>query len=201
MPSGFPSLDRVLGGGWPVGVLTELLTDTHGIGELGLLMPTLSLLAGTTGSRAEAAATGYETGRAVSPEKMDTGRSLIFIAPPYLPYAPALEGHRINISRLLVVHSDSEEDRLWAMEQALQSGTCAAVLAWSGIMNDRMLRRLQLAAGEGSCWTILFRPIRADRHASPAALRILLEPRADGKIGLYVFKNRGGRPESLIVET
>ena len=32
--TGFKNLDRVLGGGWPVGVLTELLLDSYGIGEL-----------------------------------------------------------------------------------------------------------------------------------------------------------------------
>ena len=41
-PSGFAELDaRLPGGGWPVGAICELLLETMGIGELGLLVPAL----------------------------------------------------------------------------------------------------------------------------------------------------------------
>ena len=44
--TGFPDLDQALPGGWPIGMLTELLVDLCGIGELQLLLPTLIALNG-----------------------------------------------------------------------------------------------------------------------------------------------------------
>ena len=52
---------------------------------------------------------------------------------------------------------------LWAMEQALRSGLCAAVIAWSKSAARPVLRRLQLAAA-GSRLAVLFRPPAARRH-------------------------------------
>ena len=42
--TGFATLDQWIGGGWPLGVLTEFLLDTPGIGELGLVMPAMGSL-------------------------------------------------------------------------------------------------------------------------------------------------------------
>ena len=44
VPTGFPALDQLLGGGWPTGTLTELLVSGQGSGELGLLSPALARL-------------------------------------------------------------------------------------------------------------------------------------------------------------
>src|SRR2546430_13734680 len=66
LPCGFPGLDAELpGGGWPAGALTEILLAHEGIGELRLLGPALAGL-----SR--------------------RGLRLVWVAPPHLPYAPAL---------------------------------------------------------------------------------------------------------------
>ena len=39
--TGHKPLDRLLHGSWPVGALTELLTQQSGVGELTLLLPML----------------------------------------------------------------------------------------------------------------------------------------------------------------
>ena len=45
IPTGFAELDRELpGGGWPRGVVSELLSERSGIGELSLLVPALANL-------------------------------------------------------------------------------------------------------------------------------------------------------------
>ena len=45
LATGFTQLDAELpGGGWPRGQLTELLPEQTGIGELGLLLPSLATL-------------------------------------------------------------------------------------------------------------------------------------------------------------
>lgn len=171
--TGFAGLDEALSGGWPIGQLIELLVDPYGIGELRLLMPALVV---------------------------PTGKWVMLIAPPYIPYAPAFAGHGLDMSRLLVVQCRRQVDVLWATEQALHSNTCAAVLAWSDGMDERALRRLQLAAeAAGACLLVLFRPVRFRRQRSPAVLRIQLQPGATGAVGLDIFRNRGGRPQTLTV--
>lgn len=178
LPTGFIELDAALAGGWPTGQLIELLVDPCGIGELRLLMPAL---AGRIGTRAD--------------------QWLLFIAPPYIPYAPAFAYQGLSMSRLLVVHCRHQADVLWAAEQALQSRACAAVLAWTDAADERALRRLQLAAeADGACLFVMFRPPRLRSQRSPAALRIELQPGAAGPMNLLVFKNRGGRPQIVTID-
>jgi cell division inhibitor SulA/protein ImuA len=187
LSTGFADLDHALSGGWPVGVLTELLVDLYGMGELRLLMPALKALS------------------------KRTRKKVLLVAPPYIPYAPAFVRQGMNVSRLLVADCRRQTDVLWTMEQALRSGTCAAVLAWVEDADERALRRLQLAveegavkegavengAAQGGCWAMLFRPSRFGRHRSPAALRIRLQPGRSRGVRVSIFKNRGGRPREL----
>ncbi|MBI1284755.1 MAG: translesion DNA synthesis-associated protein ImuA [Thiobacillus sp.] len=167
LPTGFAALDALLpGGGWPRGALTELLIERQGIGELRLLMPTLASL-----SRAD----GW----------------LAWVAPPYVPYAAALAAAGIDLKRLVVAKPPSEADAWWTAEQALRSGACGVLLAWLRAADERRMRRLQLAAETGHTWGVLFRHARAAQDRSPAALRLLLEPAANG-LAVHVLKRRGG---------
>jgi hypothetical protein len=168
LATGFPELDEWLaGGGWPVGALTEILISRHGMGEMSLLLPALAHL-----SRGD--------------------RWLAFIAPPYIPYAPAFAAAGIDLARVLLVEPHSSRDQVWAMEQALHAGS-AAVLAWPGGVQEKMLRRLQLAAEAGGSWGVLFRSPRCASEHSPAALRLQLEPGASG-VRAFILKRRGGWP-------
>lgn len=170
IPSGYPSLDRILpGGGWSGSSITEILHDGHGLGELRLIVPALARL-----SR--------------------SGRWVTMISPPHIPYAPALSACGIDLSHLLLVHGRGREDSLWAAEQALRSGTCAAVISWPGHVPGPALRRLQLAAETGGSWGILFRPGNSARQPSPAATRIHIETDAGTSKRLILLKARGGRP-------
>ena len=164
LPTGHVALDALLpGGGWPRGALTELLIERQGIGELRLLMPSLS------------AAGGW----------------LAWVAPPYVPYAAALAAAGIDLKRLLVAKPKSTADAWWTAEQALRSGACGALLAWLRAADERRMRRLQLAAETGHTWGVLFRHARAAQERSPAALRLLLEPSANG-LAVHILKRRGG---------
>ena len=178
MASGYAELDRHLpGGGWPPYALTEVLLNHYGVGELKLLMPALSRL-----SRADeaVAAAGW----------------IAWIRPPFHPYPPALTQWGIDLSRVLIVHPKKDTEVLWAAEQALSSGNCAAVLMWSDTLDDASTRRLQLAAEEGKSWAVAFRPLEASTEPSAAALRIRLVPDAHGT-ELHILKSRGGRPATL----
>jgi hypothetical protein len=173
VPTGFPHLDAELpGGGWPRGALTEIAFEGEGIGELSLLAPALAAL-----SRGEL--------------------WIVLVDPPHLPYAPAFARAGVDLSRLVLVRgaepsppplsragrggtraapAGRESDTLWAAETALRSGACAAVLAWPGGVNERELRKLQLAAEAGGSWGVYFLPAAAAPSTSPAALRLRLAP-------------------------
>lgn len=173
--TGFSELDAVLpGGGWPVAALTEIYAAHRGIGEMQLLMP--------------AAARFTRAGRWVT-----------LIAPPCIPYAPALAAHGLKLSRLMLVRAERAEERFWACEQALRYQDCGAVLAWIDHAPERALKRLQLAAEAGNAIALLFRSARVI-PASPAALRLQIERAADRTL-VRVLKRRGsGLPTPIALD-
>lgn len=168
VPSGYSELDELLpGGGWPRGMLTEILMPRQGIGALRLLMPALAQLS-------------------------HDDRWLCWVAPPHIPYAPALVAAGVDLSRVLLVHPRARQDGLWAVEQSLRSGNCGAVLAWPALGDMRVMRRLQLAAEAGDALGFLFRSQRFVDQPSSAALRIQLDTDSDGDLLVSVLKRRGG---------
>jgi len=161
-PTGHPALDaRLPGGGWPPSALSEVLMASPGVGELALVWPTLARLS-------------------------QQQQTVVLIAPPHLPHAPAWARAGVALSQVQVVQA-SPRDALWAAEQCLRSAACAAVLCWPQQADDRALRRLQVAAETGQCLGFSFRDARHARNPSPAALRLQLD---DGQV--RVLKCRGG---------
>ena len=184
LASGYPKLDRCLpGGGWPQEALTEILVGQYGIGELRLLMPALARLS------ADDVQFSYRD------EYSEPGW-IAWVAPPFQPYAPALQQCGIDLTRMLVVRPKDDSELLWSAEQALASGTCAAVLLWPEVLDDQASRRLQLAAEKGHSWAIAFRPLAARRQPSAAALRLELQSTGQGT-DVHILKSRGGRPATL----
>ena len=174
LPTGLAALDALLpGGGWPLGVVTEILFSQEGVGELRLLVPALA-------------------------EQSRQGRWIAWIDPPHVPYPPALAAMGVRLSRVLLVQAGTDRDRLWAATQCLRSGACGAVLAWPGECEDRALRRLQLAAGKGGGPGFLFRPERTAVRPSHAALRLRLARSPRGAV-VEILKGRGGAGRSAEV--
>jgi cell division inhibitor SulA/protein ImuA len=174
LSTGFVALDRYLpGGGWPLGPLIEVFVERYGVGELSLLMPALAALTTGRGSRA-------------------SRKWVAWIAPPFVPYAPALQQRGIAVDALLLVHPSGKEC-LWTVEQVIRSGSSCGVLAWLAAADHVALRRLQLAAEAQGCWTILFRPTAARHERSPAALRLGLE-QAGSITRVRIDKCRGAWP-------
>jgi len=171
-PSGHAALDAELpGGGWPAGGLIELLLPAPGCGELRLLAPALA------------------------------GASLLWIAPPFTPYAPALAGLGLALERLTIVTPANAADAAWAAEQALRAGALSVVLWWQGEAHSAALpatlRRLHLAAEEGRTPLFALRPAAMRAQSSPAPLRLALEPaplqasQVSQGLSVKVFKRRG----------
>lgn len=164
--TGHGALDRELpGGGWPTGTLTEILHDGVGIGEVSFLACALARAA-------------------------EGGRSIAWIDPPHLPYAPALARAGIDLARCLVAKPKDREDALWAAEQTMRSGACGAVLCWLAHEEYAWLRRLSMAAESGRAMAVLFRSTAAERSSTPAHLRVVLA-RNEDCLEIRIPKRRG----------
>lgn len=166
LSTGFPELDALLpDGGWSQGTVTELLVPQEGIGALQLLLPALAKIS-------------------------QQRRWIAWVAPPYVPYAPALAAAGVDLSRVLLIHPRAGGDGLAMIERSLRSGTCGAVLAWPMADDGPALRRLQLAAAEGQSWGVLFRPESMAGQSSPINLRLQIARRPTG-VDVYLLKRRG----------
>lgn len=175
-PSGYRALDRELpNGGWPASVLIELLLSQNGIGELRLLAPTLAALT-------------------------QAGKSVILLAPPHVPFAPALAELGLDLQHVILIQTDKPMDRIWAVEQTLKSASFGALLCWLPQARPDHLRRLQLAAGSGEGLCFVFRPAAMQAESSPAPLRIVCRASSCGGILVDIVKRRGpvfGQPIRL----
>jgi hypothetical protein len=170
--SGFALLDQELpGAGWPADGVTEFLHDHYGIGEFRLLAPALAHISQTQ------------------------SRWILIVSPPYIPYPPALSQVGVDLTRVIVSQPKNPKDYLWVLEKSLASQSCSAVIAWPGKIQEKQIRRLQLASKEGQCWGALFRPEKAAVNASPAELRIRIRPSAHhadySAVSVKILKRRG----------
>ena len=163
----WPDLEPLVGD-WPRGAITEVVSALDGIGELRLVLPAVAEL-----SQREA-------------------RWVLWVAPPHIPYPAALAAAGVDLSRMLVLHPRKDQDTLWALELALRSGSCSAVLAWPPALQDTQWRRLQLAAEAGNSLAFFF--FRQGSAATvPVALRLELHP-ARQEVDVDVRKRRGAIP-------
>ena len=170
VPTGFEALDAELpGGGWPAGGLAEVFCRSQGIGEVQIVLPALAALTAA-------------------------GHRVAWLAPPHLPYAPALRAAGVRLERLVVVHAPGRRDALWAAEQALRARAFHALVAWLPRAGYPELRRLAVAAQAGPGFALVFRPPEAACEASPAVLRLALEPAfrpEGGRLAVRILKRRG----------
>jgi hypothetical protein len=212
LPTGYAALDRCLpGAGWPRQGLIEILSDQRGIGELRLLLPALAALCRDEGAAGEvyppprpeharSAPVGYvhvgsvHVGSVQSSHDRGSGGWIAWVSPPFRPYAPSLAAWGIDVGRMLIVNGAGTTE--WAMDQALRSESCSAVLGWANPRDPHALRRLQLAAEASRSLAVLYRPLQAGLTPSPAVLRLAL---LGGGAGLQVriVKSRGGRPATV----
>jgi protein ImuA len=162
--TGFAALSAQLpGGGWPTGTLIDLLVQQAGSGEMRLLGPALARL---------------------------PKRPIVLLQPPHPPQALALAALGLAPSQLVWIRSASSGDALWAAENVLRSGSCAALLFWQNHARGETLRRLHLAAQSGDTLFCMLRPLATAQDASPAPLRLSLRPAAGG-VDIGFVKRRG----------
>jgi protein ImuA len=139
------------------------MMPTHGIGEIRLLAPALVEVA---------------------------QRGIILLQPPQTPQALAFAGLGIQPSQLIWLKPSKTGDALWAAEEVLKSGSTGALLFWVDHARNDNLRRLHLAAQGSETLFFLMRPLHSAQDASPAPLRLSLQPVRDG-IEVDFVKRRG----------
>lgn len=170
LATGHAPLDVQLpGGGWPLGAMSELLLPPHVRSEWALLLPALARLLS------------------------DAPGHAVLVAPPLEPFMPALQAAGVPVPRLCRIHpagSGADMAAAWACEQALRCRDVRAVLAWLPQVAAPMLRRLQLAAAQNQQLLWVLRPEGARQQASPAPLRLWLQPQGD-ELLVHVLKRRG----------
>lgn len=164
--TGYAQLDEILpGAGWPSDALVEVISSRWGIGEFQLLLPALVQLS-------------------------QQSQRIVWIAPPFVPYAPALLNYGIAMEQVLVVPAEKVKASVpWTMEKILKTRSCGIAMSWSRILSGKTIRRLQLAAEAGSSLGFLFSTVEA--KSSPVALRIRIQP-IDQGLQVEILKARGG---------
>ena len=150
--TGFDALDKLLSGsGLKRGALTEWLGGSEGSGAVSLALTV-------------AAHVLRQEGAFVVIDK----------AGDFYPVAAAQMG--IPLDRTVIVRPDSPQSALWAWEQALRCPGVAVTFGWIDSLDDRLFRRLQLAAEAGGGLGFLLR--RPDCRSAPswASMRICVSP-------------------------
>lgn len=171
--TGFLNLDQILPTqGWPNKALIEMMVPYWGIGELRLLLPAMLRL-------------------------NQQRRQIVWIAPPYLPYAPALANAGLNLQYVLVVDAQSGNIS-WAMERLLYTESCGMVLAWPGHLTALETRRLQLAAEAGETIGVVLHTVDTRWRATCAALRLQIQSVTNG-VTVDIIKARGMCKRSQIL--
>jgi len=132
--TGYDNLDSVLSdSGWPISGLIEIQHQQVGNGELRLIAPALKQLS------------------------QSRNQWITWVNAPLIPYAPGLELLGIDTQKILLIHTKTHQDTLWALEKSCKSKNCSAVLGWvNRPVKFKETQRLQLAAKMGGNIIFLF---------------------------------------------
>lgn len=162
--SGWPELNRRLGGGWLRGAAHELQVRHHFQGELTLLMPVL-----------------------VAQQK-----PCLWVNPPAIPYWPGLAYRQLACAPLWLQEQDHKRV-LWAVEQALKSAVLGVVVAWFETLEAAVVRRLQQVAAQHNQLLFIVTPWQTTTEARAYVNRLQLEWQHDS-LQIAIVKRRAGWP-------
>ncbi|MEZ5543568.1 MAG: SulA-like leucine-rich domain-containing protein [Pseudomonadota bacterium] len=164
--SGISGLDELLpAGGWPRHGVVEIIVPDMLADAMGLVLPVLRRLG-------------------------QQGRMLALVTPPFEARASLYADAEINANRVLQVNPHPGRSALWTVESLLETGACAAVLAWPGCNTELMGKRLRKAAAAGRCLGILFRYAGLATRRSAVDLRLRLDVTGAGRV-LYRVNGNG----------
>jgi hypothetical protein len=158
VPTGFPAFDRLLaGGGLPRGALTEWRSEADGGGAMTLSLAVIAHVIRSSGTVV-----------------------VIDAAREFYPVAAAQIG--VPLDRTVVVRPDDHNGALWAWEESLRFPGVAVTVGRIGDVNDKVVRRLQLAIEAGDGLGFLVRQPGAPTGAAWGATRVCVES-LPGQVG------------------
>jgi hypothetical protein len=153
--SGFVALDRLLPNkGFLGGTLVEWLSEGPGTGAM-----TLALAVGGNLTRTEGGVVAVDANREFFP--------------------PAAAALGVSLERTVIVEPDDVRTQWWALEQSLLSGAVTVTLGRVEKADERVLRRLLLAAQKGGGLGFLVRPASCARTAFCPGMRFLVTTLSD----------------------
>ncbi len=164
LDTGFTDLNQALpGGGWPLGCVIEIVVSEWGQGELSILLPLLASVS-------------------------QQAKPLVFIAPPYVPYAPAFELAGVDLQWLWMIDQEvKHKDIAWAAEKSLSGARGGVVLIWMSRYGHKQIRHLQVAADRGATLGVLMHC--GEGWPTPVPLRLGVQYRQQG-LAVEILKSR-----------
>ena len=137
--SGCAAMDRCLpGGGYARGSMLELLRSHSGSG-----ITSIALM--------------------IARQAIEEGKYLVLVDPQRQFYPPALKSLGIPMERVIALQPTNHADSIWGLAQVLRCNAVGAVIAEVGTLEDRVARKLQLAAEQGGGLGVFIRDARAAR--------------------------------------
>ncbi|MDX2201721.1 MAG: ImuA protein [Hyphomicrobiaceae bacterium] len=181
------------GGGLPVGVLNEITAEyAH-----------------------RPAAYGFTFALMAKAQKARSGPAILVLSRRALcdfghPYGHGLSQLGLDVSELILVEANKDDDALWAIEEALRAHGCAAIVAGAiaGSVDLTQARRLNLAAQATGTPLALLRAGKADAGPAATRWRITTAPAAKDRGGAFhrwrwqasLERCRNGRPGHWLIE-
>lgn len=107
-------------------------------------------------------------------------QGIVLIDSEHELYPPALSGTGVRLAQTIVVRPRTLAEGTWAFEQALRCPGVAAAWCRNQKWNDRVFRRLQLAAEAGGGVGLISSPAEVRRQPSWAEVRWLVRSVAGG---------------------
>lgn len=137
--SGCRSMDRHLPhGGYARGSMLELLRSGPGSG-----VSSIALM--------------------IARQAIVDGKYLVVIDPQRQFYPPAMKSLGIPLERIIALQPANHADAIWGLAQVLRCSAVGAVIAEVGPLEDRVARKLQLAAEQGGGLGVFLRDARSAR--------------------------------------
>jgi hypothetical protein len=173
--TGSSDFDQLLGGGFEQGSLVEWI-NAPGAGAT-----TLALIAAR--------------------EACQKQGLVVVVDEKGLFYPPAAQSLGLNLDQIIVIRPANRQDYYWGLIQSLRSTGGNTVISWLETTNERMLRRMQLAAEQGGALGFLIRPPSVLQEPSWAKYRFLIQAEnSPNRIRRWKIKILGHKPREIQFE-
>jgi hypothetical protein len=172
LPTGLPSLDRFLGGGWPAAAVTEL-TGKPGGGKTSLALRSAA-------------------------EITKRKRWVALVSPGEILFPPAIASEGIDLPYLLWLRPAETGRCRWAVEQVARSGLFPLVIVSHVPYDERSARRLQLTSEERGSTVLFLTSDKAQANLWALALRLQVERRPAGIARIEVLRSRKMFPKPFM---